>query len=450
MKRIDKTPTEDTLVDLLAQDSIGRNEDMVAFLANLDLAEGGYSIFIDGQWGDGKTFFVKQAIALLKNGNDNLEYSFNTNDAERLSSLLSETTTKKRFLPIYYNAWENDYSNEPVLSIIDQIVTEYAELSGQHTLTGDIDLKISGLVKSLSFNIGPVGLSGKEIAELLGSKDILSKVRIQRDTREKLSELLTLALHERADKLVLFIDELDRCSPSYAIKTLEAIKFLFDLENVTVVFSTDRDMLAHAIEGFYGTGFNGRKYLERFYDRIVTLSPVATSSYFESVGFSWKPNNFDKFVDDWIKQRQCAMRDINRYYEALAGPRAWASLSQGEHPLIHFVDVGLILTIALLRIENPAANRQIFSGKGSSLLWNEISISDGPLHILDVVWSTAKTQGVVAMKDPSYDRELFFSDIYNFIFNGIRSSSLSDLIEFSGDDLKKRIESGLRYSVERS
>ena len=119
LQRIDLIPTKETLVEKMIQNSIGRNDDLVAFLDIIDSVEGGMSFFIDSKWGNGKTFFVKQAILLLEHLNKHMLY----ND-DRLTKLLSEDDSFKGlsleepFLPIYYNAWEHDSYDDPLITLM--------------------------------------------------------------------------------------------------------------------------------------------------------------------------------------------------------------------------------------------------------------------------------------------------------------------------------------------
>lgn len=72
--------------------------------------------------------------------------------------------------------------------------------------------------------------------------------------------------------LFIFIDELDRCRPTYAIEMLETIKHIFDMKNVVFIVATDKEQLEHSIKAVYGSGFNSRLYLDRFFSRSVTLT----------------------------------------------------------------------------------------------------------------------------------------------------------------------------------
>ena len=83
---------------------------------------------------------------------------------------------------------------------------------------------------------------------------------------EKNLETLKACLKElAADKpIILFIDELDRCRPDYAVDMLEVIKHVFDIENVKVVLVTNTKQLRAAINHRYGAEVDAQKYLDKF------------------------------------------------------------------------------------------------------------------------------------------------------------------------------------------
>lgn len=71
--------------------------------------------------------------------------------------------------------------------------------------------------------------------------------------------------------IVIVIDELDRCRPTYAIKLLEEIKHLFDVPGIAFVLGMHREALAHSVSAAYGANFDGSAYLRRFISRTYNL-----------------------------------------------------------------------------------------------------------------------------------------------------------------------------------
>ena len=66
--------------------------------------------------------------------------------------------------------------------------------------------------------------------------------------------------------LVIAIDELDRCRPSYAVELLEIAKHFFSVDGIVFVLAIDKSQLTHAIKALYGNEFDSIGYLRRFID----------------------------------------------------------------------------------------------------------------------------------------------------------------------------------------
>ena len=83
-------------------------------------------IFINGDWGTGKTFFVKQVYTLLTYYNQYINNEVE-NFRPKIENILKQNEFKdlkleKNFVPIYYNAWSNDSHIDPINSIIFNII----------------------------------------------------------------------------------------------------------------------------------------------------------------------------------------------------------------------------------------------------------------------------------------------------------------------------------------
>lgn len=71
--------------------------------------------------------------------------------------------------------------------------------------------------------------------------------------------------------IYVFVDELERCRPTFAIELLEAIKHLFGVKGLVFVLGIDREQLKHTISNIYGCGMDGEGYLRRFIDLELEL-----------------------------------------------------------------------------------------------------------------------------------------------------------------------------------
>ncbi len=64
--------------------------------------------------------------------------------------------------------------------------------------------------------------------------------------------------------LVIIIDELDRCKPTFAVEILEKIKHLFSVEEVVFVLVMNREQLEESIKCVYGQNIDSHTYLQKF------------------------------------------------------------------------------------------------------------------------------------------------------------------------------------------
>jgi hypothetical protein len=80
-------------------------------------------------------------------------------------------------------------------------------------------------------------------------------------------------------KVVIIIDELDRCRPTYAIELLERVKHLFDASGVVFILGIDRSQLNHSIRSLYGSEFDATGYLRRFIDLDYRLPEPQAGHY---------------------------------------------------------------------------------------------------------------------------------------------------------------------------
>lgn len=131
-------------------------------------------------------------------------------------------------ISVYYDAWVNDNDTEPIFSLIYEITKQIS-----------IDFSISEnnlfkLAASILSAISGYNLNG--ILETLNSVDPFSLFKKQKNIESDIQSFFTELLAERGNRLVVFIDELDRCKPSFAVHLLEQLKHYISDERITFVF----------------------------------------------------------------------------------------------------------------------------------------------------------------------------------------------------------------------
>lgn len=257
-------------------------------LAVADVLPSGRVIAVDAPWGSGKSWIARQ-----------LPLHFNVH--------------KDIGKCVYVDAFEFDFHQDPFAvvtsSIIDAYKTDTATLRNFKTTAADV-MRASipaigkGVVKAGGKLIGvdtdelyeSIFEVGSEASEKAIEK-MLDTFSLTKVTTSKFKEKLSKLIESNADNkpLVVVIDELDRCRPSFALEMLERVKHLFDVKNVVFIFFIHAPALHSAIRKTYGNEINSTEYLRKFFALTIGL-PNA---------FKPNPNDTDKenFTRSFLNSR---------------------------------------------------------------------------------------------------------------------------------------------------
>lgn len=314
MRKIELQPTAENVMNTFLEDSIGRNTDIAYFISLIESLDECNSIALNSPWGSGKTFFVKQAKMILESYNQFLESEFNEDEVANIRNRYEELCCKmsipyieKPYLPIYYDAWKYDNDDDPVLSLVFEIMSTIDDEYG----IDDVNVNYIEVLKTFAETFNIKGLSG--LLDSIKTEDNLKNIKETRSLKRKVEEFLDKIPEERADKIVVFIDELDRCKPTYAVKVLERIKHYFNNDKIIFVFSTNLEELQSSVKCVYGEKFNAYRYLDRFFDLKIPLPEPDMQKYLSSIDFQNDYNIFDKICNEIISKYNFQLRDISKY-----------------------------------------------------------------------------------------------------------------------------------------
>lgn len=286
-----KIPEEDTF----EHDKLSRKES-VQFLSNvITKTNGPYVVALDSPWGTGKTTIVHMLMSELK---------------------------KSNFQTVYFNAWEVDYMSDPLVAMvaaIDAIKPKNSAVAKKFengmTVVKNVTTAIAKRalitgVKAATQGIVDLEKIAHAVGEDLkthGTDDVVAAFKKRKehaiDFRKSLQDAVnTLKEQDKNTSLVFFIDELDRCRPTFAIELLERVKHIFDVKNIIFVLSVDKKQLEEATKSVYGIGINAPEYLRRFIDLEFTLPPIAGQDFTRSL-----INRFG--LTNWFDARQVNSAD---------------------------------------------------------------------------------------------------------------------------------------------
>lgn len=228
-----------------------------------------FVLSIEAPWGQGKTTFIEMWKQRLKNDNR---------------------------IVLEYNAWENDYSNDPLANFVISLSSQISNTYG--------DLGVSNLFKKLAQTTGKLTTLGLPIILSILSRGIIDKkttkfisklfkpsdiekllmtasnelveavekqIEANNSFKNSLSDLTKILQRKNKRPLIIFIDELDRCRPDFALSLLERIKHLFSVEGIVFILAIERKQIETSLKSIYGNEMDVNNYLRRFFDLRIKL-----------------------------------------------------------------------------------------------------------------------------------------------------------------------------------
>ena len=245
---------------------------------------------VDADWGAGKTTFLRMWAAHLRN---------------------------ETFPVVEFNAWETDFAADPFAALSAEItasLSEYKDIGLQEKLTDTrrkvkevLRRSIPGVVRLATAGLLDVQpLIEKELGDLAAS---LIDDRLRTDAVGQFKESLKGMAHTLAESrenrpLVILVDELDRCRPSYAVELLEIAKHFFSVDRVVFVLAVNRSQLRHSVRALYGHSFDADGYLRRFFDVDFVLPSPDRRAFVDAV---LKATGIDEYFErtqdkHWIQE----------------------------------------------------------------------------------------------------------------------------------------------------
>ena len=213
------------------------------------------TIGIQGSWGSGKTSLLNTIYAQLDDANEHED----SND----------------FKVIWINSWENSLMATPeeaLIKIINEIINGLNEvdpsLSNVKKVKEAATTAAKGILRVGAGILG--GVAGNEVMS-----EVLESTNSIRQLREQLSKLVH-AIREsdgqRVDKIVIFVDDLDRVDPPEAVKILELLKNIFNIPGCVFVLAIDYDVVIEGLQKKFGKRSPENEYQFRaFFDKIIQL-----------------------------------------------------------------------------------------------------------------------------------------------------------------------------------
>jgi hypothetical protein len=218
---------------------------------------------IDGGWGTGKTEFCHKLINLMR-----------VNETHHL---------------IYIDAFKADHADEPLMTVLAEVIKVLPdEDSKQSFMKKALPALRYGFKASAKAAVSHV--LKQDFADVADDFDkaiqktadkaidatVESVLKEHVKAEQNLKSLQTALAEIAAEKpIILFVDELDRCRPNFAVDMLEIIKHAFDVEGVSFVLITNTQQLKASVNHCYGHAVDAQRYLDKFVKFRFELSPLS-------------------------------------------------------------------------------------------------------------------------------------------------------------------------------
>lgn len=299
------------------EDALGRNEYVLGLVKWINSIENNAILSLEGDWGSGKTFLLKQLeliyenkeiISKWKNKSNNINLSdFNFEDAKVL----------------YYDAWENDGAENPLLNLVYNL-----------TISAKIEINTKNIKPDTEKVLKYAWDKIKHINPVLEVIDFIKEFIIFEETDEH--KLISGILQENSiknniklfidrikdkytdKKIVIIIDELDRCRPEFALKIIESVKHYFDEKGIIVLLSINPKEMQSIIKKYYGDDIDASIYLDKIIDVHLKVPNFNIDDYLKHI-FGHDTTNaiMPNAIKTVIVKYSFSLRQINRYIGTL-------------------------------------------------------------------------------------------------------------------------------------
>lgn len=352
------------------------DEDLATRLSKLvDALEHGAVALFSGEWGIGKSVFVRRWAHQLRKNNTAV---------------------------IYIDAFEADYLESPFVALAGELANQL-KASGTSDKTYQKFLSAASKVgKGVAATAARIGvrvatMGALDLADVEALADSRSSIadaiaddtemavetliREHSDRKNEVSELRAALADlveesgsdETTGRLVVIIDELDRCRPDFALELIELIKHFFSVPNIIFVLVCNSDQLEKSVAQRYGNNVNATEYLRKFYDFRIDyqldhndVDPVKVRAFVHHCHnnlMTGIPNSqeFVDFIVEFARTKKLSLRDIEDIYKNLV--LALSVIDRRYKP------TSLVGGLAILKVVHP----QLFAkAKSGDLTYEEV------------------------------------------------------------------------------
>ena len=269
------------------------------------------TLAIQGDWGTGKTSIMYQVEEKLK---------------EKSSS-----NSKRKIKTIFFNTWQYsqfDMDKNLAVTLITDLIDELevTDVNKRENFKKSLAV-ITKSMEYLKLDFGLLNIEkiNDQLLKLISNEE---KANNLKNLKQNLQSIIDDSIKENNyEKIVIFIDDLDRLVPKKAIEFLEILKLFLDCRNCVFVLAIDYNVVLRGIKSKYGDDLDNEKG-KAFFEKIIQVPftvPVANYHMENFVNVSLEKLNF-YFNDDVTKNVTQLIRDsignnprsVNRLFNSVS------------------------------------------------------------------------------------------------------------------------------------
>jgi len=232
------------------QDKLARYEHVKATAAHVMNCLAPKTFGIHGDWGSGKTSFLRQMRCHMDGS---------IHDCTDKPETTLGSAAYKNVITIWFDAWRYHHESTPIIALLHEIRRQFstwavikqrtaklADVATRTVLNNMADIGKLLTLETVPFRPNQIQEDGENWErERLYTR--LGTDTVQEQLENALSVLLKQLVNKRDSRVVVFIDDLDRCTPETAFRLLEGLKIYFSLKNCVFVIGMNQQLVVDAI-----------------------------------------------------------------------------------------------------------------------------------------------------------------------------------------------------------
>lgn len=290
-------------------DKLNWKSEIITMAARIKNCKPPHILGVHGDWGSGKTSFMRQ-VQLKLGGRIPDDGSVD------MSELCNQTQGKSdRVISIWFDAWRYQHENSPIVALLQEMRRQMGvvpSIRKKFEKVGTVALEtVLDILPSLGKSIGIEGLPSSEKIYRSGERwekanyaESLSADSI----KEQLLKTIQSLLPDKNDsRVVIFIDDLDRCNPKAAIRLLEGLKIYMSIPQCVFVIGMNERVLVEAISEEVSLGTENKHLKASHY-----LEKICTDIY--RIPIPGSPLNLlNKWIEsaDYVKSLENGVGETN-------------------------------------------------------------------------------------------------------------------------------------------